>query len=386
MQRKGKTVSSRTATNVAFGVIILFVVMQVAWWFVFQNRYARQVTHDTISAWERDALTAAELLESGSAPAAGLLERYPHLSFTQQDGFSVSDEAQSAFLGKQRSYLRMFALEGATFIAVVIASLFFIASRLRAERELKIRQQNFLSAVTHEFKTPMSTLRLLIETALYRELPAGKLRSYLLKMERELARLEESGDQVLATARLEQDHGFPVLQALELNSVMQGIAGKVRSGLETRGAQFSVIYSPEPLPVSLDPQAFELVLNNLLDNAVKYTPSAVKPVTVRLQRDDHLVQVRVEDEGPGVAPAEVARIFDRFYRVGSEMTRTARGVGLGLHLVQRTMESMNGWVRYEPNRNAASGSCFVLLLPLRVRLSEAERLESDLPVRAVEGT
>jgi signal transduction histidine kinase len=386
MQRKGRKMSSRTATNIAFAVIIVFVVMQVVWWFVFQNRYARQVTQETISAWERDAVTAAELLESGSSGAELLLERFPHLSYTQADGFSVASQAQRTFLAAQRGHLRMFALEGTTFIAVIIATLIFVSSRLRAERELEARQHNFLSAVTHEFKTPLSTLRLLIETALYRDLPAAKLRSYLLKMERELARLEESSDQVLASARLEQASGLPVLQALELNGIMQGVAGKLRAGLEMRGARLEIIYSPEPLPVSLDPQAFELVLNNLLDNAVKYTPAEVKPVTVRLLRDEHLVQVRVEDEGPGVTPAEAGRIFDRFYRVGSEMTRTSRGVGLGLHLVQRTMEAMNGWVRYEPNAQAVTGSCFVLLLPLRVHLSEAEQAELDLPVRSLEGT
>lgn len=374
--------NSRTAMNLAFTVIVAFVVAQVAWWFVFQNRYTQQVTRETLAGWELDATVAADLLSSGWGGVPQLLERFPWLTFSAAGGFTVAPAALSEFQTTQAGYRRMFMLEGLTFVAVIISALVFVSSRLRAERELKERQQNFLSAVTHEFKTPVSTLRLLIETALYRELPAGKLRSYLLDMERELGRLEQSSDRVLASARLEEASEAPVLVAEELNSVMQGISGKARSGLETRGATLQVTYSPGRLPVSLDRQAFELVINNLLDNAVKYSPGPHRPVRIELSQDGYVAQVRVCDEGVGIPEGEAERIFERFYRPGSEMTRTTQGVGLGLHLVRSTMEAMNGWVRYEPNA-AGRGSCFVVLLPLRQALTVEERFEQDLPVVTV---
>jgi signal transduction histidine kinase len=129
------------------------------------------------------------------------------------------------------------------------------------------------------------------------------------------------------------------------------------TGLEARGARLTVRYAAEPLPVSLEPDAFALVLNNLLDNAVKYSPGAVKPVTVTLRADGDLVRLHVDDEGVGLGPAERERVFERFYRAGDEMTRTSAGVGLGLHLVRSVTEAMNGWVQVEDTpRGAARAS------------------------------
>ena len=145
----------------------------------------------------------------------------------------------------------------------------------------------------------------------------------------ELSRLEQTSEQVLASARLEQSHEAPVLEPLELNSVVQGIVGRARAGLEARGATLKVTYNPDPLPVSLDISAFSVVLNNLLDNAVKYSNGANQPVTVRLQSQGDLVLMQVTDEGIGIADKDKTHVFERFYRVGSEMTRQSKGVGLG---------------------------------------------------------
>jgi two-component system, OmpR family, sensor histidine kinase SenX3 len=361
--------NSQPITRIAFIVIIAFVVAQVVWWIVFTERYVSNYRDNTLQTWQKDADVANELvaLSQSSMVIEKLQADYPHLQYDQTvNEFVIDKTVSSDFVKNQNGYIRMFAFEGPFFVLVVLTGLYIIARSLRTERELKRRQQNFLSAITHEFKTPMSTLRLLVETALFRPLSPEKQKSYLEKMSSELLRLEQTSEQVLAAARLEHSESAPILENLELNSVVQGVIGKARSGLEARGAILSVDYSPEPLNVSLDINAFSVVLNNLLDNAVKYSPNAPKVVKVRLERQNDLVLIHVDDEGIGIPEQELSHVFERFYRVGNEMTRESKGVGLGLHLVKTVTEAMNGWVRVEGNPNAEQGTRFTVVLPRRV--------------------
>jgi signal transduction histidine kinase len=366
--------NSPLITRIAFGVIIAFVIAQVVWWIIFQARYVSSVKDTTLQVWEKNVELANYLLAFGSS--ANLIEtlqsEYPHLRYdVETKTFSLNQELVKDFQQQQNGYIRMFTFEGPFFVLVVLAGLAVIARSLRTERELKKRQQNFLAAITHEFKTPMSTLRLLIETALFRPLSSEKQKNYLEKMSSELNRLEQTSEQVLAAAQLEHSASAPILESLEMNSVVQGIVGKARHSLEARGATLSVNYSSESLPVSLDARAFSVVLNNLLDNAVKYSPSVPKILKVRLERQNDLVFVHVDDEGIGIPETELKKVFERFYRVGNEMTRESKGVGLGLHLVKSITEAMNGWVRVEANPGG-KGTRFTVVLPRRVAMTQEE--------------
>jgi len=362
-------ITSQRATRIAFVVVVAFLLAQVAWWLIFQARYIGRVTADTISAWERDAATASLLYAARPEVSVQeqLLQRYPHLRVSGAR-FEVDPEAERAFRAEQTGHLRMFAFEGPFYALVILAGLYVIALSLRAERELKRRQQNFLNAVSHEFKTPISTLRLLIETALYRPLKPEKQRDYLGRMDREVTRLEAMSEQVLASARLEHAPRVETLAPADLNSVVRDAIERERGGLEARGARLVVHHTPGALPVSLDAAAFGIVLGNLLDNAVKYSPGPEKVVRVRLEGKRHLALVHVEDEGVGLDETEKTRIFDPFYRVGDELTRAAPGVGLGLHLVRSMTEAMNGWVRCDAplDPQTGRGSRFSVVLPRRL--------------------
>ncbi len=370
---------SQTATRVAFAIIVVFVLAQAAWWVIFEFRSIDERTRDIDAAWERDVATANAWYAAAPAGAAGvaagaadalrteLLARYPHLDFDDDAGrFVVDPAALRAFVDEQGRRKRMLAFEGPTFALVVLSMLLLIATSLRAERDLKRRQQNFLSAVTHEFKTPISTLRLLVQTARMRTLPPAKQQDYLARMESELDRLERTSDQVLASARLEASREPPRLEAHDLNRLVQGVVGRMRAGLEARGATVNVTYCAMPLPVSVDADAFGMVLGNLLDNAVKYSPGSEKPVCLSLAARGDLIETHVDDEGIGLAPGDEERIFERFYRAGDELRRESPGVGLGLHLVRSTIEAMNGWVVAGPNPTAARGARFTVVLPRRV--------------------
>jgi signal transduction histidine kinase len=278
----------------------------------------------------------------------------------------------------------MFAYEVPFFLAVMLSGLYVIALSVRSDFELKRRQQNFLLAATHEFRTPISTLRLLVETAQYRELPREKQLDVLERMNNEVSRLQDVSERVLATARLEQ--GVAVAQSLEerdLNAVVTQIVEERRRGLEARGARITLESSPQPLAVSLDPAAFSIVLGNLLENAVKYTPTPEKPVWVRLGSSASGALLVVEDRGIGIDAKEIPHVFDQFYRVGNELTRTAKGLGLGLYLVRGITELLGGTVRCDA---LEVGTRFTVSLPLAsvqsMRQGSAVRKAKGLPREA----
>jgi signal transduction histidine kinase len=358
--------------RVAFVVIIVFLIAQVVWWVVFQRGYINHTVEQTTASWQREARMANLALENAAPEArTKLLEQLrvdaEHLNL-ETNPVSVNLGALEAYSHRQERYVRMFAFELPFFLIVMLSGLYVIWLSIRSDTELKRRQQNFLMAATHEFRTPISTLTLLVETALYRELPREKQLEVLNRMNTEVGRLQDVSERVLATARLEQGLGVNTLEVQDLNRVVNRILEVQREKLERVGARFTLEMHNAPLPVKLDEAAFNIVLTNLLENAVKYTPDPVKPVTIKLEVRGSLVDLSVIDCGVGLESHEVAHVFDQFYRVGNELTRTAKGLGLGLYLVRGITELLGGRVHCEP---LEQGTRFTVTLPVATAPNQA---------------
>ena len=356
--------TSRGATRVAFGVIIVFVMAQMAWWIYFQARFVAEVSHASVAGLEREALTLNALLAEGAeAEVLDLLAHQPRLRLDQARGTVVLNEVElEAYMAEHRSVVRMFAYEGPFFVLVVMLGLFIIARNLRLERELKRRQSNFLDAIGHEYKTPLSTLRLLIETMQLRDLKPEKLQEYLGRMSAEVDRLDHTGQQVLATARLESDAPPVSRQRHDLGSLVIDSLAQARPMLEARGAQLELEPATVPTVVNVSTEEVSLMLDNLIDNAIKYTPGDDKLVKVKVAREGRWASLSVEDQGTGIPENERENVLERFYRVGSELTRTSPGLGLGLYLVHRAVESLGGRLRLEDG--AQGGALVTIMLPL----------------------
>lgn len=357
--------TSHRATRVAFVVIIAFVTAQMAWWIYFQVQFVNQVSNATIAGLQREARTLNALLQEGaSEQVRALLADQPHLLLNAAGTeVSVDESALAEYRAEHRSVVRMFAFEGPFFVLVVMLGLFIIARNLRLERDLKRRQSNFLDAIGHEYKTPISTLRLLIETMQLRNVKPEKLQEYLRSMSAEVDRLEHTGQQVLATARLEAGTPMGGREQRDLSDMVDEVMARSASVLEARGAELELQLHAEALPVLATYDEITVILENLLDNAIKYTPEPVKSIGVRVDRAGRWARLSVEDNGTGIPENERANVTERFYRVGNELTRTATGVGLGLYLVRRAVEALGGTLQLLDG--SEGGTLVTVLLPVQ---------------------
>lgn len=354
----------RSRVRVVFALLVIFQVAQVSWWLIFQRDYVTAATSVVEAAWTREARLANLALDAARPEARAGLRAAVSRDFAPLDArlarVAVAPAALSAFQERQTRYLAMFAYEGPFFMLVILVGLYLIGVSFRSDQELKRRQRNFLMAASHEFRTPLSTMRLLVQTIERRNLPPERERAYISQIGSELTRLEGVGARVLASARLAQAPAA-ALEVADLRDLVRAMVEDERAGLEARGARLEVLVAAEPVSVAVDAGALALAISNLLDNAVKYNPRPHKPVRVRVavRRTEGLISV--EDEGLGVPADELENIFEQFYRAGSEATRETAGLGLGLHLVRSVAEQMGGWVACE---RLEQGARFTLGFPL----------------------
>lgn len=259
--------------------------------------------------------------------------------------------------------------EGARFALQVTGSLLALALTgglvlifmlLLREVRLNERQSNFVSAVTHELKTPVASLRLYLDTLEMRPLPEQQRAEFYRTMRQDLDRLNTTINNVLHAAMYTDR---PVLDPQPLD-----FARLVRRAVELTRTRYqlgeeAVRYDgPESLKLRGDAGGLETAVLNLLDNAVKYSREHVQ-VEVQLDTPaEDAARLRVRDHGLGMSRAHLAFVFNRFYRIGAEVRRSSTGTGLGLYIVRSVARGHHGSVTAEsagPDR----GSTFTLTLP-----------------------
>ena len=245
------------------------------------------------------------------------------------------------------------------YVTIITGLVLFIVSLARQIR-LNQRQQNFIDSVTHELKSPLTSLRLHLETMQLRRLDPDVQAEFTRVMLSDVARLDALIDHVLEAARVDQPRRELALVDLELEPCLEDAIALVirRHQLPTEAIQLDAT----TLVVRSDAAALQIVLVNLLENAVKYSTDAVRVAVRAYAAGEGQVAVTVSDTGMGIPRNQLKRIFKRFHRVGNELTRVRRGTGLGLYIVKETLHRVNGRIEaWSPGENG--GSVFTLTLP-----------------------
>jgi two-component system phosphate regulon sensor histidine kinase PhoR len=194
----------------------------------------------------------------------------------------------------------------------------------------------FTASVSHELRTPLARLQALLETA---ELPGADLKELLHQAQGEVVEMTELVDDVLFLSELEQGREIVSLGDTEAAPVLRGLVDELSERAELAGLGLQLRIEDETIHVPLRRRMLRLVVENLLENALRYAGEGAT-CTVTLAREDGNVVLEVADDGTGVPDEDVARLFERFFR--SDRARTTRGTGLGLAIVKHVIESAGG--------------------------------------------
>jgi two-component system phosphate regulon sensor histidine kinase PhoR len=229
-------------------------------------------------------------------------------------------------------------------------------------RRLEGVRRDFVANVSHELKTPLTVVRGIVETLLDDPtMDEETRRRFLGKVSVQAERLSSIVSDLLTLARIESHDPAAGRERMDLRDPVRESVRALAPSAESRGVHLSVVVSDDPAIVRGDRSSLRLVVDNLLDNAVKYTPRGGS-VVLSLVVDGGAAAVEVRDTGIGIDPQHGDRIFERFYRVDRGRSRELGGTGLGLSIVRNAVEAHGGRVEYEsePGR----GSAFRFRIPL----------------------
>ena len=234
---------------------------------------------------------------------------------------------------------------------------------ITAEREAAVMKNEFVSMVSHELRTPLTSIKGYVD--LIAEGDAGEIndiqKEFLTIVQENSNRLVSLINDILDISRIESGRVHLRVEPLAMPEIIQGVVDTFRTVASNAGIELMWI-AEEPLPRAAgDRDRIGQVLMNLVSNAIKYSPGGGS-VTIRALQDGEYVVVSVHDTGIGIAPEDQERLFSKFYRVDSSLTRDIGGTGLGLSICKSVVELLGGEVGCESE--AGQGSTFWFSLPI----------------------
>ncbi len=309
---------------IIYWILLAYILAALVWWFIALYRQNKLMTKYEI-----------EQLDPAGANYQSELARY--------NSFEKRKTAQ--YIG-----------EGVTFFLLIAAGAVFVFRAVRRQLKHSQDQQNFMMALTHELKTPISVARLNLETMQKRKLDEQQQQRLLQTTLQETNRLNALCNNMLLSSQIEAG-GYRLTN--EETNFSELVNGCVQDFV-TRFPQHHIASAvKEDLFVQGDRLLLQMLVNNLIDNAIKYSPKE-SPVTIVLEEYNNNILLQVKDEGRGISAEEKKKIFNKFYRVGNAATKAAKGTGLGLYLSKKIAGQHNANISVTDN--TPTGSIFAVQL------------------------
>jgi len=250
--------------------------------------------------------------------------------------------------------------EGITFLILIIIGAVIVFRSVRKQMSYVAMQRNFMMAVTHELKTPIATTRLSLETLKHRQLDKEKQQRVIDNALSETTRLDVLTNNILLASQIEEKGFIQQSVHFSLSDLLKTITEDYRHRFSRRIIDEKI--EPE-IWIRGDERMIQIALNNLIDNALKYSPDTA-PVQLNLRTDTDRCRIEVIDQGEGVSDKEKKKIFRKFYRAGNEITRKTKGTGLGLYLTSKIIDHHQGSLFVKDH--LPKGSVFVIELKKHV--------------------
>ena len=268
------------------------------------------------------------------------------------------EEQKAEFEEKRERRWKQYMGEGSTFLLVIFIGAAVVFSSFRRSIRLSRQQNNFMLSVTHELKSPLAAIKLNLQTLEKYSLDEEKRNLLLEKCIKESNRLNDLCNNMLLASQMEGGQHRHTKERLDVNELVQRTFNDYANSYPER---FRGRFPDEEYNVVGDKLMLQMAVSNLLENAIKYSPSGA-PVEVSLVDKGGKIVVVVADQGEGIPDQEKAKIFWKFYRLGNENTRKTKGTGLGLYLTEKIVRQHKGKISVRDNEPL--GSVFEIVLPL----------------------
>lgn len=265
------------------------------------------------------------------------------IEFWKNSSYEYTNEHQNLIKKYEREKI-MIITEGAVFLFILLILIFRVKKAVEQEIFFSRQQQNFILSITHELKSPLSSIKLMTQTLQKHQLKEAQKDKLLNNTITEVDRLQNLVENVLLAAKIDNNsYGFAKAE-LDISELLETllIRFKTTQGLPV---EFEI---QDGLRMKADVSALTSVIINLIENAYKYAPKN-SPIKVALYQKGNEIFFIVQDEGLGILEEDKDKVFQKFYRVGNEETRAAKGTGLGLYIVKELVIFHHGSIRIVDN-------------------------------------
>lgn len=244
--------------------------------------------------------------------------------------------------------------EGITFLALILIGAVFVYRAVRQQIKLQLQQQNFMMAITHELKTPIAVAKLNLETLQKHQLEETKRQKLIQMTLQETTRLNNLASNILVSSQLEGGRYRTAREELNFSDLVKNCMHEFIHRFPDRRWESEI---ESEVDLEGDPLLLEILVNNLLENAIKYSPRD-GVIGCMLVQDKNRIFFSVTDQGSGIPDDEKKKVFQKFYRIGSEQTRTTQGTGLGLYLCKKIADDHRADI--EVTDNTPTGCIFTV--------------------------
>lgn len=248
----------------------------------------------------------------------------------------------------------------------------FVLHDITKQKRLEAVRKDFVANVSHELRTPLSVIKGYIETLVdgHHDMPLDDRERFMRTIQRHTERLNSLLEDLLTLSRLESINPGLRRESTDLAHLLKGIFDDYLSRPSSADHKLSASIDPAAGTLLIDPLKITQVVENLIDNALKYTPKG-SHIDISAQLRENRTEISVRDNGPGIPEADIPHIFERFYRVDKGRSRDKGGTGLGLSIVKHIVQLHGGQVWVESK--LGQGTAFHFSLPLRLNSNELSR-------------